>query len=224
MKLKYYFLFVMIISCGTKTDSYNVNLEVKGLKKGKLILKKIIDTSFVKLDSFIVNSGNKINFNVESQDSEMLFIDLNLNDNSDVKTLNFFYEKNDIDIITSLDNYGFEIKVSGSKNDSLYRDYIAINKKFNNQKLDLFQKTFENKNSNNLDSLKIIEKLVVNINKRQYLHNANFAVRNSNYELSPFIALTDLFDSKNMLDTIYKSLNTKIKNSKYGKELKSVID
>ena len=214
----------MIIGCGTKTDSYNVNLEVKGLKKGKLILKKIIDTSFVKLDSFIVNSGNKINFNVESQDSEMLFIDLNLNDNSDVKTLNFFYEKNDIDIITSLDNYGFEIKVSGSKNDSLYRDYIAINKKFNNQKLDLFQKTFENKNSNNLDSLKIIEKLVVNINKRQYLHNANFAVRNSNYELSPFIALTDLFDSKNMLDTIYKSLNTKIKNSKYGKELKSVID
>ncbi len=224
MKLKYYFLFVMIIGCGTKTDSYNVNLEVKGLKKGKLILKKIIDTSFVKLDSFIVNSGNKINFNVESQDSEMLFIDLNLNDNSDVKTLNFFYEKNDIDIITSLDNYGFEIKVSGSKNDSLYRDYIAINKKFNNQKLDLFQKTFENKNSNNLDSLKIIEKLVININKRQYLHNANFAVRNSNYELSPFIALTDLFDSKNMLDTIYKSLNTKIKNSKYGKELKSVID
>ena len=224
MKLKYYFLFVMIIGCGTKTDSYNVNLEVKGLKKGKLILKKIIDTSFVKLDSFIVNSGNKINFNVESQDSEMLFIDLNLNDNSDVKTLNFFYEKNDIDIITSLDNYGFEIKVNGSKNDSLYRDYIAINKKFNNQKLDLFQKTFENKNSNNLDSLKIIEKLVVNINKRQYLHNANFAVRNSNYELSPFIALTDLFDSKNMLDTIYKSLNTKIKNSKYGKELKSVID
>ena len=224
MKLKYYFLFVMIIGCGTKTDSYNVNLEVKGLKKGKLVLKKIIDTSFVKLDSFIVNSGNKINFNVESQDSEMLFIDLNLNDNSDVKTLNFFYEKNDINIITSLDNYGFEIKVSGSKNDSLYRDYIAINKKFNNQKLDLFQKTFENKNSNNLDSLKIIEKLVVNINKRQYLHNANFAVRNSNYELSPFIALTDLFDSKNMLDTIYKSLNTKIKNSKYGKELKSVID
>ena len=224
MKLKYYFLFVMIISCGTKTDSYNINLEVKGLKKGKLVLKKIIDTSFVKLDSFIVNSGNKINFNVESRDSEMLFIDLNLNDNSDVKTLNFFYEKNDIDIITSLDNYGFEIKVSGSKNDSLYRDYIAINKKFNNQKLDLFQKTFENKNSNNLDSLKIIEKLVININKRQYLHNANFAVRNSNYELSPFIALTDLFDSKNMLDTIYKSLNTKIKNSKYGKELKSVID
>ena len=224
MKLKYYLLFVMIFSCGTKTDSYNINLEVKGLKKGKLVLKKIIDTSFVKLDSFIVNSGNKINFNIKSQDSEMLFIDLNLNDNSDIKTLNFFYEKNDINIITSLDNYGFEIKVSGSKNDSLYRDYIAINKKFNNQKLDLFQKTFENKNSNNLDSLKIIEKLVVNINKRQYLHNANFAVRNSNYELSPFIALTDLFDSKNMLDTIYKSLNTKIKNSKYGKELKSVID
>ena len=83
----------MIIGCGTKTDSFNVNLEVKGLKKGKLILKKIIDTSFVKLDSFIVNSGNKINFNVESQDSEMLFIDLNLNDNSDVKTLIFSTKK-----------------------------------------------------------------------------------------------------------------------------------
>ena len=78
--------------------------------------------------------------------------------------------------------------------------------------------------SNDLDSLKIIEDLVVNINKRQFLHNANFAVRNSEFELSPYIALTDLYESKKILDTVYKSLSARIKNSKYAKQLKSIID
>ncbi len=82
----------------------------------------------------------------------------------------------------------------------------------------------EKSKSNDLDSLKIIEDLVVNINKRQFLHNANFAVRNSEFELSPYIALTDLYESKKILDTVYKSLSARNKNSKYAKQLKSIID
>ena len=187
-------------------------------------MKKLSDSSFVKLDSFIVNSGDKINFSVLLDQPEMLFIDLKLNEGSDVKTLNFFAEKSKIDIVTNLENFGYELVVKGSKNDSIYRNYISLNKKFNDQKLDLFKRSFEKSKSNDLDSLKIIEDLVVNINKRQFLHNANFAVRNSEFELSPYIALTDLYESKKILDTVYKSLSARIKNSKYAKQLKSIID
>lgn len=224
MKLYYILFLLFIIGCVDESQKSTINLDVKGLKKGTLVLKKLSDSSFVKLDSFIVNSGDKINFSVLLDQPEMLFIDLKLNEGSDIKTLNFFAEKSKIDIITNLENFGYELVVKGSKNDSIYRNYISLNKKFNDQKLDLFKRSFEKSKSNDLDSLKIIEDLVVNINKRQFLHNANFAVRNSEFELSPYIALTDLYESKKILDTVYKSLSTRIKNSKYAKKLKSIID
>ena len=129
-----------------------------------------------------------------------------------------------MDVITSLDNYGYNVLVKGSRNDSLFRDYISINKKFNDEKLDLFERSFENSKTNNTDSLKIIENSIININTRQFLHNANYAVRNANYEIAAYIAVTDLFESKKILDTVYKSLKSDIKNSKYALQLKSLID
>ena len=224
MKLYYILFLLFIIGCVDESQKSTINLDVKGLKKGTLVLKKLSDSSFVKLDSFIVNSGDKINFSVLLDQPEMLFIDLKLNEGSDIKTLNFFAEKSKMDIVTNLENFGYELVVKGSKNDSIYRNYISLNKKFNDQKLDLFKRSFEKSKSNDLDSLKIIEDLVVNINKRQFLHNANFAVRNSEFELSPYRALTDLYESKKILDTVYKSLSARIKNSKYAKQLKSIID
>lgn len=224
MKLYYILFLLFIIGCVDESQKSTINLDVKGLKKGTLVLKKLSNSSFVKLDSFIVNSGDKINFSVLLDQPEMLFIDLKLNEGSDIKTLNFFAEKSKMDIVTNLENFGYELVVKGSKNDSIYRNYISLNKKFNDQKLDLFKRSFEKSKSNDLDSLKIIEDLVVNINKRQFLHNANFAVRNSEFELSPYIALTDLYESKKILDTVYKSLSARIKNSKYAKQLKSIID
>lgn len=224
MKLYYILFLLFIIGCVDESQKSTINLDVKGLKKGTLVLKKLSDSSFVKLDSFIVSSGDKINLSVLLDEPEMLFIDLKLNEGSEIKTLNFFAEKSKIDIVTNLENFGYELVVKGSKNDSIYRNYISLNKKFNDQKLDLFKRSFEKSKSNDLDSLKIIEDLVVNINKRQFLHNANFAVRNSEFELSPYIALTDLYESKIILDTVYKSLSARIKNSKYAKKLKSIID
>ena len=224
MKLYYILFLLFIIGCVDESQKSTINLDVKGLKKGTLVLKKLSDSSFVKLDSFIVNSGDKINFSVLLDQPEMLFIDLKLNEGSDIKTLNFFAEKSKMDIVTNLENFGYELVVKGSKNDSIYRNYISLNKKFNDQKLDLFKRSFEKSKSNDLDSLKIIEDLVVNINKRQFLHNANFAVRSSEFEISPYIALTDLYESKKILDTVYKSLSIRIRNSKYAKKLKSIID
>ena len=154
----------------------------------------------------------------------MIFLDLNLNDGSDTKTMNFFAENSKIDIETSLENYGFNLSIKGSTNDSIYRDYISLNKKFNNHKLDLYERSFKNVKSNNKDSLKIIENLIININTRQFLHNANYAVRNSKYEVAPYIAITDLYESKKILDTIYKSLDEKIIGSKYGIQLKKMIE
>jgi len=45
-------------------------------------------------------------------------------------------------------------------------------------------------------------------------------VKNANFEVAPYIALTDLFDANiGLLDTINNSLTPSIKQSKYGKQL-----
>ena len=224
MRLKPLYILILFLGCNTNHIGLDLNLQIKGLKKGEIIIKKFSDSTFVSLDSFQINGNNKINFKYILAEPEMIYLDLNLNDGSLTKTMNFFAENSKIDIETSLENYGFNSYVSGSINDSIYRNYILLNKKFNNQKLNLYEKTLENIKSNNKDSLEIIEDLIININKRQFLHNANYAVRNSTYEVAPYIAITDLHESKKILDTIYKSLNPKIVDSKYGLQLKKMVE
>jgi len=49
-------------------------------------------------------------------------------------------------------------------------------------------------------------------------------VKNANFEVAPYIALTDLFDANvGLLDTINNSLTPSIKESKYGKQLDAYI-
>jgi len=223
MRLKLFYILILFFGCNTNNEGLNLNLQIEGLKKGEIIIKKLSDSAFVSLDSFQINGNNKINFKYMLAEPEMIYLDLNLNDGSSTKTMNFFAENSKIDIKTSLENYGFNMSVKGSINDSIYRDYISLNKKFNNQKLDLYERSFKNIKSNNKDSLEIIENLIININTRQFLHNANYAVRNSTYEVAPYIAITDLYESKKILDTIYKSLDEKIIGSKYGVQLKKMV-
>ena len=185
MRLKLLYILILFLGCDTNSEGLDLNLQIKGLKKGEIIIKKLSDSAFVTLDSIQVNGNNKINFKYILAEPEMIFLDLNLNDGSETKTTNFFAENSKIDIETNLENYGFNMSVKGSMNDSIYRDYISLNKKFNNQKLDLYERSFKNVKSNNKDSLKIIENLIININTRQFLHNANYAVRNSKYEVAP---------------------------------------
>ena len=224
MRLKLFYILILFFGCNTNNEGLNLNLQIEGLKKGEIIIKKFSDSAFVSLDSFQINGNNKINFKYMLAEPEMIYLDLNLNDGSSIKTMNFFAENSKIDIKTSLENYGFNMSVKGSINDSIYRNYISYNKKFNNQKLDLYERSIKNIKSNNKDSLEIIENLIININTRQFLHNANYAVRNSTYEVAPYIAITDLYESKKILDTIYKSLDEKIIGSKYGVQLKKWLN
>ena len=224
MKLRFFLALIFLIGCHSVENKLNLNIEVEGLKKGTIVLKKLNDSLFTEMDSFNVKGDDMINFTYDLKEPEMLFLDLDLNDGSEIKSLSFFAEKAEINIKTSLDNYGFNIDVKGSKNDSLFRDYVYINKKFNDEKLNLFEMSFRNSKLNNKDSLKIIEDEIININTRQFLHNANFAVRNSSSEIAPYIAITDLIESKKILDTVYKSLSETVRKSKYGVELKALID
>ena len=225
--MKYFLvLFFFVFSC-TKIDSENhfsLNLEIEGLKKGIIYLEKISDSSMVVIDSVSYNGNNSIQFQGKIDEPEIMIISLTFENETDPKRFPFFVEKSNIILKTRLKDFGFKVDSKGSKNDSIYRQYLEINKRFNNEKLDLISKSLGFQKSGNKDSISFYDSKLVSVNKRQFLHNANFAMRYSNYEIAPYIAITDLRESSAILDTIYKNLGNGIKNSKYALELKTLID
>ena len=219
-------LFFFVFSC-TKIDNENhfsLSLEIEGLKKGIIYLEKISDSSMVVIDSVLYNGNNSIQFQGKIDEPEIMIISLTFENETDPKRFPFFVEKSNIILKTRLKDFGFKVDSKGSKNDSIYRQYLEINKKFNNEKLDLISMSLGFQKSGNKDSISFYDSKLESVNKRQFLHNANFAMRYSNYEIAPYIAITDLRESSAILDTIYKSLGNGIKNSKYALELKTLID
>ena len=219
-------LFFFVFSC-TKIDNENhfsLSLEIEGLKKGIIYLEKISDSRMVVIDSVLYNGNNSIQFQGKIDEPEIMIISLTFENETDPKRFPFFVEKSNIILKTRLKDFGFKVDSKGSKNDSIYRQYLEINKRFNNEKLDLISKSLGFQKSGNKDSISFYDSKLVNVNKRQFLHNANFAMRHSNYAIAPYIAITDLRESITILDTIYNSLDDSIKNSKYALELKTLID
>jgi hypothetical protein len=83
-------------------------------------------------------------------------------------------------------------------------------------------KALKNNNTKALDSLKI--KQDSNI-KRKYLFATNFAINNREYEVSPYIALSEIYDINiKYLDTIQKSMSPKVAKSLYGKKLTEYVN
>jgi len=222
MKIKALLLALILTSCSNSNELI-LDVEIKDLKKGKLVLTKLNDSIFQPIDSFNVNGQKNIVFKNELNEPQFLFLNLFTNESYEPLSLSFFAEKGQIKLVTSLEKYGYELKVTGSKNDSIYRNYLKLNKKFNDEKVDLIKKSFEKRKSQENDSVIIIDDLLLKLNKRQFLHNANYVIRNKNYEISPYLAITDLKDSKKILDTVYKSLSDKVLKSKYSLILKSLL-
>jgi len=112
----------------------------------------------------------------------------------------------------------------GSENQDLLNSFNEIQIKFNNQKLDLIKEEFEARKIKSQDSVDIVAKKLKTLNRKRYLYTTNFAVTNGNYEVSPYIALTELVDANiKLLDTVNNSLSEEIKVSKYGKQLDKFI-
>ena len=221
MKLKLLVVILIILGCENEKNQINVNVQIDGFKKGKIYLQKIKDSVLVNLDSVFVDSKNPIILKSKIESPEIFYIDLDIagKDNK----IAFFAEKGDIKIATNLKRFNTEFEISGSSNDSVYRNYLSVIKKFNNNRLDLIKVSFDN--SIDKDSVAIIQTKIKSLNKRQYMYSLNFAVTNGKHHVAPYIALSEFYNSeKVLLDTIKTSLSDKVLNSKYGQMLKELIE
>lgn len=217
----------LLLSCNDKNATFNteITVNVKDLKKGTLILKKIKDTSFINLDTIQVDGDAVFKIDLNLAEPEMLYLTLNRGTtNSMDNTLPFFASAGKITIETELESFFYNAKITGSKNHDLYMEYQKIGRKFNEQQLSLTSLKFlsmKTKNQLKYDSIQAVQD---NILRRKYLYAVNFIINNKDYEVAPYVALTEIPNvSMKYMDTIQKAMPLKIANSLYGKKLQSLI-
>ena len=212
---------VLLYACSedNKNTMY-VKASVKGLKKGTFYLQKQLDSSIVSVDSVSVNGSDHFVMSDEVQSPEMYYLTMG----NSPKKIAFFGEKDTVNILTQLDLFSVRAKVTGSVNQEKLDQFYDMRQKFNNQKLDLIKEELEAKKSGVEDSIVKVAEKMKNWERRKYLYTTNFAINNGNYEVAPYVALTELVDANiSLLDTINNSLSPEVKASKYGMQLDDFV-
>lgn len=214
---------LFLFSCAEKKSDKNFVLtgNIKGLKEGKLYIQRMKDTTLVAIDSIIISgdSNFKSEFDIQSPEMLYLFLDRGVSNSLD-NNIPFFAEQGKMNIETSLDFFTADAKITGSKNHELYEEYKKVMSKFVDKDLELIQKKVMAYKENKTDEIAKIEEEQNGILKRKYLYSTNFAVNNGDYEVSPYVALAEIYDiNLKYLDTIHKTMTPKVAKSLYGKKL-----
>ena len=214
----------LIVSCNKeKKGNMIVSGTITGLKKGTLLLQKVKDSTIVTVDSVALLNKNTFLLSDDVTSHELYY--LVFDGNSSKKSISFFGEKGNITINSSVQLFDVNAKISGSKNQEVYEEFLKIKKDFNNKNLDFIKREFEYKRDKKLDSLKWLEKDYLSFLKRNILFTTNFAINNKDFEVAPFLAITELNNANiKLLDTINNALTNKVKQSIYGKKLTEFIE
>lgn len=219
---------LIILSCTDKKSDSNTHItgNIKGFTNGMVYLQKMNDTVLVVLDSVKMKGDSKFqfDFNLDSPELVYLVVDRGVTNSID-NSLPIFAEPGTINIDTELKYFYANAKVTGSKNQELFEQFQKTNTKYNSELLEISKEKYDAvrfKRVQHLDSItaKYDKKLT-----RKYLFAINFALTNKEYEVAPYVALSELTNANiKYLDTINKSMTPKVAESKYGKLLTKYVN
>ncbi len=219
---------LLLVACNKNESKTNLHLtgNIKGLKEGTLYIQRVVDTSLVAIGSIKIDGNSSFASDIELKSPEMLYLYLDRGvTNSLDNNIMFFAEPGTINIDTNLDTFIASARITGSKNQELYEEYRKINSRFNDENLTLIEGKFNAIKSNNTKAIDSINAKQDSNIKRKYLYATNFAVNNKDHEVSPYIALAEIYDINiKYLDTIQKSMTPKVANSLYGKKLTKYVN
>jgi hypothetical protein len=217
----------LLFACSEKKLENNLHLtgNIKGLKKGTLYVQRVSNNKLIALDTIIIDGNSAFETNIELKSPEMLYLFLDRGvSNSLDNNLLFFAEPGNVNIDTNLENYIADAKVSGSKNQDLYYEFKKVDNRFKDEELGLIEKKFNAIKSNNETAIASITAKQESNVKRKYLYATNFIINNKDFEVAPYLALSEIYDiNMKYLDTIQKSLSPKVAQSLYGKKLTDYI-
>jgi len=200
--------------------------KIEGLRKGMLYLQKMKDTVLVNVDSILVNGSPIFKFQTPLETAEVFYLYLDKEDGDSLNDrIMFFGEKGTIEINTLLKTFESSAKITGSKNQELLQEFQSFNRKFNDENLELIKDLYLAKASKKNKLVDSLQQKIDNLLRRRYLYTINFAAKNTDQNIAPFLALTQVFDANlSLLDSIAVKMSDEVSNSKYGKEFLNFIE
>ncbi len=222
--IQFVIVLVLLSACSEKEQgNMIVKGEITGLKKGTLYLQKMIDTTVVAVDSIDLFGKNMFELSDDVSSPEMYYLTYTGGPNA--KKIMFFGESGIITIRDNIEEFGFKPVIEGSKNQEVLDKFNATNQKFKLERLDYIKKDIEARASKNDELVDSLENAYKKFVRKRFLYTTNFAIANKDFEVAPYIALSELFDANlYLLDTVNNSLTDKVKQSTYGKQLQNFID
>jgi hypothetical protein len=222
-KILLLFLF-LITGCKTDKNSMIISGEIDGLRKGTLYLQTLKDSLIISLDSVKIDGDSKYKLKTNIEEPDLFYRYLDKYDGDSLNdVITFFGNKGDIIINSRLQTFDSGYEISGSKNSELLNEYLSIIRQYNFQNLDLLGIFYNAQIENNQDRIDSVNLELENLIRRKYLYSLNFAITNSDFEISPYIAISQIPDAnKELLLKLYDTLSIDVKNSKYGKLLKNI--
>lgn len=223
------FTLFTLFACEKKETIEGANVHItgniEGLGQGKLYIQKIQDSTLVVLDSIQIKGDSHFESHLQLDSPEMLYLFLDRGQTNSIdNSLPFFAEPGTISIETTLKHFFADAKIKGSKNHDLWVEFNKINKRFNDENLNLIEKRLKNDLKPNQKTADSIETAYQKLLIRKYRYTANYAVTHGEYEIAPYLALSEIADiTLPYLDTIQKSMKPKVATSKYGKMLTSYL-
>ena len=194
--------------------------KIKGLKKGRIYLQKIKDTTLVSVDSIHLYGRENFTLTDNISSPQMYYLYLAGNKHK----VAFFAEPGTISINNKLDGFGSSPIIKGSRNQKIMEEYQEIAKKFQEKQLDILAKNIQEQKEEDLAGSLTIRKQSEQQNLRKYVNTINFALNHTDSEAAAYIALTELVNANvKYLDSIYNTLSENVQQSLYGKELADFI-
>ncbi|WP_430399203.1 DUF4369 domain-containing protein [Flavobacterium sp.] len=214
---------ITLIACNKNEEGNDLHLtgNIEGLSQGKIYIQKIQDNSFIVLDSIEIKGDSNFEVIIPLEEPEMLFLTLDRGQSNSIdNSLQFFAEKGKMNITSKLKTFYTAAKITGSKNQELFEEFNSFNSKFNDENLVLTEKRIKNQMTKNVSNADSINTAFDKLKIRKYRYTANFASTHGEYEIAPYLAVSEIADINiAYLDTIQKHLTPNVAKSKYGKML-----
>lgn len=210
------------MSCSS-SDNFTLQGNIKGLKKGTVYLLRAQDTTFVTLDSVLIDGNPNFILSSNLSEPEVLFVKLDKRNGED-NYVEFFASEGTSTLTSTLKNFVYDAKVTGSEQQKLYCEYQAMLEAYEDKNLELTEQYLMAQIKKDTVALDSLQTSFDRYLKSKYRYSLNYAATHGESEVAPYIALAEMPNATiKALDTLYNSLEPKIKSSKYGVMLKEEI-
>ena len=217
---KYLILIVLLIlSCSIEQKNFELSGKIDGLNGEKIYL---LESNSIILDSTKIDDSSSFTLKCYIEEPQILTLRLGDSDTDQVK---FFAETGAMTLSTTSKRFQFDAQFSGSKQQSNLDEFNSYLIKFEEEDIELLEIQIEESmksNQKNIDSISILRD---KIEKRKILFIINYIENKKEEIISPYIALKyNMNVQADYLSKIYNSYSKEISDSKYGIELKKILE